>query len=93
MKLFGVVVHAGGSSYSGHYYSYVRVGEAWFKVIDWLSFRWTTAMSPSAQSSLPWDKMPTSSCMRGIRKANKLFTIPHRSINKASPMEYPNSQW
>ena len=24
LELFGIVVHAGGSSYSGHYYSYVK---------------------------------------------------------------------
>jgi uncharacterized UBP type Zn finger protein len=32
MKLYAIVVHAGGSSYSGHYYAFVRVGEEWFKV-------------------------------------------------------------
>lgn len=32
MKLYALVVHAGGSSYSGHYYAFVRVGEDWFKV-------------------------------------------------------------
>jgi ubiquitin C-terminal hydrolase len=32
MKLYALVVHAGGSSYSGHYYAFVRVGDDWFKV-------------------------------------------------------------
>lgn len=26
MKLYAIVVHSGGSSYSGHYYAFVRVG-------------------------------------------------------------------
>ena len=32
LKLYAIVVHSGGSSYSGHYYSYIRVGESWYKV-------------------------------------------------------------
>lgn len=32
LKLFAIIVHAGGSSFSGHYYAFVRVGNAWFKV-------------------------------------------------------------
>jgi len=32
MKLYAIVVHTGGSSYSGHYFAFVRVGEEWFKV-------------------------------------------------------------
>lgn len=33
MKLYAIVVHAGGSSYSGHYFAFVRIGDNWFKVI------------------------------------------------------------
>ena len=32
LKLFAVVVHLGGSSFSGHYFAFVRVGNSWFKV-------------------------------------------------------------
>ena len=40
-RLFAVIVHAGGSASSGHYFSYVRAGEDWFRV-TFLLFRWTT---------------------------------------------------
>ena len=32
MRLFAIVVHLGGSSFSGHYYAFVRVGNTWYKV-------------------------------------------------------------
>lgn len=32
MRLSAIVVHLGGSSFSGHYYAFVRVGTAWYKV-------------------------------------------------------------
>jgi ubiquitin C-terminal hydrolase len=50
MKLYALVVHAGGSSYSGHYYAFVRVGDNWFKVGMCLG-RWTMGMFPSAVRS------------------------------------------
>lgn len=31
-KLFGVVVHAGSASWSGHYYAFVRSHDTWFNV-------------------------------------------------------------
>lgn len=43
MRLFGIIVHAGGSASSGHYYSFVRMSETWYKVLNFL-FRWTIAM-------------------------------------------------
>lgn len=33
LKLYGIIVHAGGSSYSGHYYSFIRVDDSWFRVL------------------------------------------------------------
>jgi ubiquitin C-terminal hydrolase len=47
MKLFAIVVHLGGSSFSGHYYAFVRVGATWYKV-PFPLLRWTTPTSPSA---------------------------------------------
>lgn len=32
MKVFAIIVHLGGSSFSGHYYAFVRQGNLWFKV-------------------------------------------------------------
>lgn len=40
MKLYAIIVHAGGSSFSGHYYAFVRVNELWYKVTNVVS-RWT----------------------------------------------------
>ena len=31
-RLSAVIVHAGGSADSGHYYAFVRVGEVWYRV-------------------------------------------------------------
>jgi hypothetical protein len=36
MRLYGVIVHDGYSASSGHYYSFVRVGENWFMVTTYL---------------------------------------------------------
>lgn len=33
MRLYGIIVHAGGTSDSGHYFAFVRVGDSWFKVL------------------------------------------------------------
>jgi len=43
LKLYAIVVHAGGSSYSGHYYAFVRFGDSWYKVSYFLH-RWTIVM-------------------------------------------------
>ena len=51
LKLFAVIVHAGGSSFSGHYYAYVRVGTSWYKV-DIKIYRWMIVMFPSVTLSL-----------------------------------------
>ena len=32
LKLYAIVVHLGGSSFSGHYYAFVRTGNTWYKV-------------------------------------------------------------
>lgn len=32
MDLYAIIVHAGGTSWSGHYYAFVKVGENWYKV-------------------------------------------------------------
>ena len=34
LNLYAIVVHAGGSSYSGHYYAFVKFGNDWYKVIN-----------------------------------------------------------
>ena len=39
MQLYAIIVHAGGSSYSGHYYAFVRVNKGWYKVNSVLN-RW-----------------------------------------------------
>ncbi len=31
-KLYAVIVHSGSSSYSGHYYAFVRRQDSWYKV-------------------------------------------------------------
>ena len=32
MEVYAVIVHAGGTSWSGHYYAFVKVGDNWYKV-------------------------------------------------------------
>jgi len=46
MKLYGIIVHAGGSSFSGHYYAFVRVNDLWYKVIIFV-LRWMIVMFQS----------------------------------------------
>ncbi|XP_063431071.1 uncharacterized protein LOC134713712 [Mytilus trossulus] len=33
-QLFGVIFHAGRSASNGHYYSFVKFGQHWFKIDD-----------------------------------------------------------
>jgi len=47
LKLFAIIVHAGGSSFSGHYYAFLRVSNSWFKV-KFIKCRWMTAMLVNA---------------------------------------------
>lgn len=32
MELYAVIVHAGGTSWSGHYYAFVKVNDIWYRV-------------------------------------------------------------
>ena len=34
MEVYAIIVHAGGTSWSGHYYAYVKVGDSWYKMDD-----------------------------------------------------------
>ena len=36
-RLSAVIVHAGGTADSGHYYAFVRVGQVWYRVNFFLS--------------------------------------------------------
>lgn len=64
MKLFAVIVHLGGSSFSGHYYAFVRQGNLWYKVKSTLS-RWMIAMYRSVLWKLSQDSKPIFFFMRG----------------------------
>jgi ubiquitin C-terminal hydrolase len=78
MKLYGIIVHAGGSSYSGHYYSFVRVGEAWYKVrVN--RYRWTTVMYPNAVLKQYSNRMRISSFIRKYPKSSQIkIRLSHR---------------
>lgn len=55
-KLFGVVVHAGGAAWSGHYYAFVRRGENWFKVV-FVGCRWMIVMCRKSVRRALWGRM------------------------------------